>query len=315
MNIYKQIERILTGRYEVNYKSRTIECRDLTEYEYAQVSDIYKVVYKEAVEQGLMSDEEVIRRAISDGRWDESYDINSLKHQEKLIKENIRIHKFKVSIRDKLLEQLKKVQSERKRLETLYNNLFDPSSAAYIANLRTIYMMVSFSVVTRIELLTREDYLELYNLISEYSLTEKQIRSIARNGIWFQKYKASKDHLIPPIFPPVLQMTQYQSILLTWSNIYDYAYNSLERPSDDIINDDDAFDKWLENDKKKNKSSSDKDDVSNVYIVADKKGAKEVYDMNTDEAKIIQKKTFQLVKQKGKVSEADRLKMLGQTLK
>jgi len=92
-------------------------------------------------------------------------------------------------------------------------------------------------------------------------------------------------------------MTDLQYSLVFWSKLYDFAFESMDRPSHEIIADDEKFDHWyktecerLEGELKKNKLKNTIDDAyggggSEVFIPADREGAKEVYDLNDLNAK------------------------------
>ena len=312
-NIYVILNRIITGTYTIEY-NKIIRCRDLTEYETNNLRQIFNNTYKDAINKGLLGDKEVIDNAISEGKWKLEYDIDGLKKQQLLIKDRIRLNKFKYDVVQALKQQLIKINKEITKLESLYNSLFDYNSARFMANLSLIYQFIEYACIDSIYISSREEAMKIYSLLDAHTILQSDIRRLARNSVWYQKYQAAKNHLIPPIFPDILNITNYQSLLLMWSSVYEYAFNHMESPSNDIIEDDDTFDKWLEDDRKKSRNYQSNNKDQEVFIVSDKKGAKDVYEMNTSKGKQIIDKTVQIVKQKGKVSEFERIKMLGQKL-
>lgn len=115
-----------------------------------------------------------------------------------------------------------------------------------------------------------------------------RIREIARSPQWrfrWQGAKGSKDLW----GKPVCELDGNQQNLLYWSQIYDSVYEAYERPPEDIINDDDKLDKWLENQYKeqKNKDIADGKYVNGIQLSDGVRRHGEVFvvansDMNPD---------------------------------
>ncbi len=84
-------------------------------------------------------------------------------------------------------------------------------------------------------------------------LSTKTMRKIARSAHWRFRWNAAKN--IGDLFgKPIMELDTEQQSLLYWSQVYDSAYESYERPSREIIEDDDALDKWFEEQDKKDKA-------------------------------------------------------------
>jgi len=93
--------------------------------------------------------------------------------------------------------------------------------------------------------------------------TVGQIREMARSSNWrfrWAAYKASGD-----LFgKPLKELTNDQDALVYWSQVYDVAYESMDRPSQDVIDDDEALDKWFEDQAKKRKMKDTESGKSNI---------------------------------------------------
>lgn len=94
---------------------------------------------------------------------------------------------------------------------------------------------------------------------------ETMIRKIARSPIWRIKWTGSKKNGgAKTLFGrDMYDLTLDQFRLIYWSQIYDSAFESMEPPTDDVVDDDKSFDSWLEEQSEKrkqrnNKSSLDK---------------------------------------------------------
>ena len=76
----------------------------------------------------------------------------------------------------------------------------------------------------------------------------KTIRFLARSTIWRIRYNTSAKVSDTLFNKPTSEYTIDQLNLVYWSNYYDNIYNMLssDRPTDDIIDDDDALDEFME---------------------------------------------------------------------
>jgi hypothetical protein len=99
----------------------------------------------------------------------------------------------------------------------------------------------------------------------EAIVDEKQIRQLARSGYWRAKWVGSKKNRgVKTLFDrEMYDLTTDQFRLVYWSQIYDSAFESMEPPSDDIVENDKLFDRWLDEQHQKyqqerKKSSFDK---------------------------------------------------------
>jgi hypothetical protein len=108
---------------------------------------------------------------------------------------------------------------------------------------------------------------------------EASIRRIARSGFWRCKWMASKKNRgVRTLFDrEMFDLTLDQFRLVYWSQVYDSAFESMEAPSDDVIEDDKLFDRWLEEQHKKREQERKKSEFDKKLNRLDKKsGANEV---------------------------------------
>lgn len=87
--------------------------------------------------------------------------------------------------------------------------------------------------------------------IDTYSVAK--IREIARSGVWRFRWNGAKG--IGDLFgKPISEFDAEQQGLLYWSQVYDSVYESMDKPPDGIIEDDEALDKWFEDKYRKDKA-------------------------------------------------------------
>ena len=84
--------------------------------------------------------------------------------------------------------------------------------------------------------------------------TEKVIRELAKTNPWKGYWSLrDKDKNIFNKHP--LEMTFNQSHLISWSRAYENVYESMECPTEDVIQDNDAFDGWMIKQRKERENS------------------------------------------------------------
>lgn len=139
---------------------------------------------------------------------------------------------------------------------------------------------------------------------------EKNIRELARSEIWRVPWAASRKGVGDLFDKPLTQISDVQRLLVAWSLIYDSAYESTECPSQDIINNDEAFDEWLKDSSKKRDQSKTK--ITNKKIENSKEigimvsnidDAKKVFEKNTSESQKILENRNKVISEKGVITE------------
>lgn len=123
-----------------------------------------------------------------------------------------------------------------------------------------------------------------------------------------------------PFGTPPTRWSEDQRELVRWSQIYDAAFESLDRPSQRVIEDDDLFDSWLlrqheEIDRKTRKREADdllkrhdgtkKHGRHEVFIVTNRQGVRDVYGMNDPKDRAAIRRKQQIIAGRGKVKEAE----------
>jgi len=157
------------------------------------------------------------------------------------------------------------------------------------------------------------DVLSVY-YFEDNAVSLTKIRELARTDPWRLYWTASKDSNTP-LFPhSCIEMSDWQYMLVSWSKIYDFAYQSPDRPNNSVIEDDILFDNWYRQEAEKlNKNNQVNNGQSfnngighqEIFIVADAEGAKEVMEMNNPVGLNRIKTINKLVAEKGEIQEAN----------
>jgi len=151
----------------------------------------------------------------------------------------------------------------------------------------------------------------MINSINSKLLKASDFRFVARSSDWRSLWNI-KNHIIFP--DPVIEWSEEQKSLVSFSQMYDNIYQHMECPDDKIIEDDDALDGWsiyqnkkMEQEKKKRGVDSIVDKHQNaqeIFVVAsDAKEFEQIMDLNDTEAANKQKNRFDFVAKHGEVTD------------
>jgi len=321
------------ARIDLDGSAQVFVLRPPTEEERARAAIVYDEQYESALAQGMMANAEAIAHAIDTGKWSEQDDatIEGLRSDiEKLVRgmlgyllQNDRLEVIRKALRraesaltTKLLER-----------EALHGE-----TAETYARMRQQWALVG--------MITEDDRgrpmwptIEAFESCENTGLVQalvdfyfvgsrfptRVIREIARSDPWRTVWMAAKHTGFPFASPPT-RWSEDQRELVRWSQVYDAAFESLERPSQRVIEDDDLFDSWLlrqheEIDRRTRKKEADdllkahrgtkKGGRQEVFILTDRQGAKDVYDMNDPKNRASIRRKQQIIAGRGKVREAE----------
>ncbi len=243
---------------------------------------------------------------------------------EKLVKDleywQIELYKsmgFKTSkipaIRQHISDKKDMIQTLDNKMSTL-SCLTRENFRAYVRNYLTVGLCITdkdnntlFSNVNSID----DKFMErAVAAMTRAVYPHERLRELARSNSWRIHWEGTKPNPFTCV-PACLNVNQRS--LLTFTRMYDNAYGSAECPSDDVINDDDAFDGWLaharnERESERNKSEIDKmvgqPGASDVFIpVANQEEAQKVLNYNDLAAQRTMNERAQHVKNHGAVKD------------
>ena len=103
-------------------------------------------------------------------------------------------------------------------------------------------------------------------------ITVEEYRAIARNDPWRTTWTLGKEACFGV---PTTEWTDDQKMLATFAKMYDNAYQSMECPPDEVFEDDDMFDGWLAQQRRKREKEQKQKTVDTLNNIPDK--AQEVF--------------------------------------
>lgn len=300
--------------------------RQPTSKEQAKSSIIYNTEYNNATFKGLLNEKDSISKMIILGRWTD-------KKENEIFGLRDDIHKIRRSLLGYLFNKtnLEKARSLLRRAEQALIQRLDQrqmllqnSAESYALNCQQRYIICC---ITELDdgnrfWLNKNDFdqfndiymiIQLCDIFFKTSnISIKTIRKIARSQPWRAYWEIAKN--TGNLFADnILSWSQNQRELAYWSTIYDSVYGAYERPSLEVINDDDLLDSWFihQNEKIEQRTKSQKDNKPNKpgrneqFIFTDREGAKVVYDMNDSNTRAKIQARQKILKKKGIIREQD----------
>jgi len=293
VDVTELLDAVIWGRRIIEVSDdTTFVLRPLTLEERNMGNYIYKQSMKKMAADGTLTREQLIKQSIQHGLWKADYsdDLEKLRAevvvQTKVLEEEEADkmldsqgkpkRKTPTSKYIKLKGRIDKLTETIRKLEEAYASYIELPSAEHQAECsRGTYFLhcatLSFPSMNPIwpslqDLKDSTDTVLVLELMRAYYAesiaSEAEIRRIARSGFWRCKWMGSKKNRgVKTLFDrEMYDLTMDQFQLVYWSQIYDSAYEAMEPPSDEVVDDDKLFDRWLDDQnqkrKQKNKASA-----------------------------------------------------------
>lgn len=273
--IQREIDRISWGARYAKVKDAAgrehyVVMRSLSLADRNWIGFIHQQALEEGSEMGLLKESDLLSAYIETGIWTEE-------KEDKISRLKSDITKLEKGLKDeKEVLGRKKIdglmRGAKRALQTLVQERAEKlsSSVERYGEDRKIHAMVWCATYrmdgSRLwptwESFENEIDLTLINnvltaLLNYSPADQKRVRSIVRSPLWRYKWNGSKN--CDDLFgKPIVELDAEQEALVYWSQVYDAAFEAYERPSDAIIDDDDALDAWFEEQGKKRKEEMDK---------------------------------------------------------
>ena len=275
-------------------------------------------VYEDCLLEGMLKEEEVEEFLIENGFW--SKEESELMEQIQKNMQQMRLDYFNSFYNSTTKEYIKKnLEKQEKRVSKLYKkkSFFSDKTCEYVADYARKAKCLENSVFLKDGRLAT-DLFSFNNIInkfySRYWDINARLREVAKSSEWRNMWFGVKEKLFennPSAF------TELQHNIISWSYYYDNINESLDRPSEEIIQDDIALDGWGEKQKRKRQEEEKKKqaedmlpdnigDAGEVFIPArNKKEVEDIYNLNNAQAKAKIKSLKSDLKKHGSVNESD----------
>lgn len=313
--------RIRSGIYKVPYNKFNIKVLTPTIEEEFESCEVYERSYYESMNDDIMTQEECLEWMLENGLWTYEEDLK-IKEINKEI-ENLKINVYKKFNNAKLRESariyLRAAEEGLKQMENKKNAYYGNTCEGIAQLDKSMFLLEACSYVGGEKL--DPDSVELNDLLNKYYsliLKEGDCREIARSDPWRSIWSLRETNTFNLFNKTNRELSVDQRNLLIWSRMYDNIQESMECPSEKVIEDDDALDGWFIEQRRKNErekavgvieDSIQNDKIRNsqeIIVFADnQKDAQNVHEMNSTTSKVIKKEREQLIKEKGSAVDLD----------
>jgi len=303
---------ILLGKYKFEYKEKEYYMKLLTAKDKSKIKiEIFNAKQKYKIDK-MIENDELVKESIKRGTWNalSQRQLKDLPKKISRMEKSIAVNgeffarKERVVI-ERLIESAKKKfkEVEGKYLSIVENSL-ETELKLFELKLTMQYSFFNHNSGEKIfghpsDVKFNGEYDFFVGVLDKILglFTEKTVRKVARNNIWFSVYSSGKSEAFGIWGKHGSDLSDEQLLLLSWTRRYENIYKDPDAPDESVIGDDKFLDQWIQNkedefkrEKKKrgvNSPTGSKDFVPNspfdrreVYIMSDKEHANEIYDMN-----------------------------------
>lgn len=294
----------------------------------------YNKCYQKALNDGIFTEKEVIKNAVESQILSKDHDqeVTTLQGGISNLKESIDPEEGIFAGKKHKINQVnKKIKELSQRLSYLQNlkSSIVADSAEVLSNTCAhLYLIQRVARKLDKKLMWDMSQFEnscdltlINNILLEYfknSLSLSQIREIARSPDWRFKWAGAQKSGDGLFGVPAVEYTQEQSMIVMWSQIYDNAYESQDRPTQHIIDNDDLFDRWLSrrststNTPHKNKPLKAGGMRETFMMAGDETDAEIIYEKNSTATRKSLERENKKIEEVGQISEYDLRKGLYQ---
>lgn len=315
-NLDELYTRIVTGVSVIEFRDKLYLVKDPTPKEKKLADHWYRKCQDRFLFSSALTTEEV-DNLILDRKLIDPGLVSNLEEIEDYISDL----KEKKILSSKEKQEVDLFERKKKELDRVKSSLTN-KTADYLATIEKYKYLVFLCTYDELEervWLRHQDFLKedeklVNHLLSEaffnFNLPEKSLRKIARTEPWrstWITYCKGGGNLFDN--PTLSFMTDLQRALVSWSIIYDGIYENPERPSADIIEDDDRCDEWLKSQHKESKKTKRKinnkiNSSQEIFVMVNSpEEAKRVYEDNDSSSKSLLRHRSNKIQQSGKVKE------------
>ena len=315
------ISRVRSGVYHIEQDGMTLTIVSPTiEDDYA-ISLAYMKSYERALEAELMTEDEMLDWMRSRQLWTEDDDAKVATIEKDL-------ERLKVEIFNSRYQSVKREHIRRyiRAAEKAFSEQLDKKNTNRQNTCEGIASLEkSLAFIKRCTLVGDEpcdfEAIDINNVLYAFNsmiLSEKDIRDLARNEPWRSLWLIKETHDLILFANQDKELSIDQKNIIVWSRMYDNIQESMDCPTDDVIDDDDLLDGWFIIQRKKQERAKTESElesrVSNdkiasseeVFIVAETpKDAETINSVNSYHAQMVKKERQEVLEAKGEAQDLD----------
>ena len=314
------ISRVRSGILHLNFNVVKLKIYTPTIEQDFEINQAFMDSYESCLDKDLKTEDEMLEWMMERGLWKEE-DEERIEGLKKDI-ERLKLEIFQASNNEQLKNQIRLyLRAGEKQLGDMYNNKnkYFMNTCEGVANFDKVHKMLKLCTYNGSDLFDFENVPidRVSNKFYSSVLREKQVRELARKDPWRSIWAMNDTNTFTLFNNKDRELSIDQKNLLVWSRMYDNVQESLECPSDDIIEDDDMLDGWFIHQRKKREKEKAESEIENtmnekvansdeVYIVAhSKQDHDRINSLNNPHAQMVKKQRMATIKSKGTASQLD----------
>jgi len=325
-DLHKLYLRIITAVNYVDVGGITYVIHDPSPLHKQRGYTYYEEIVFDLVTSGVPTEEQSMVTLIQKGLWtkEDEGKVEVLQDNLRKLNKSLSGLEFKSLEKKATLEYIEVTKRELEKLAKRKSNLLS-NTAEYLAKLEVYKRYIFWCTFLEDgrkcwndwKAFTKLDSKFVNDLISQAYLNgdidEASIRKLARSEPWRSTWLTATK--VSNLFnKPLVELTDYQRALCSWSIVYDNALEHPDGPSWEIIENDALFDEWSEAQAEKRKSTNKGVEITNskirnsdeIFIMAETpEDAKKVYALNDQMSLNVIKTRENLLEKRGSMKETD----------
>lgn len=269
-SIEQLVNRIISGKLIFEHDTKIFELRKPSLNLKVKSDLIYKESYDSNMYDNFWLIEDIPNLAIDIGILTPYYkqDLTSL--EKKLDLHKVLLYKefFKA---DRKKNNKRKIEEIKRSMNNLHNKIhyLDYLSLEHYCDkiknefliVNTLYYFETDNLVFNINNIDYNIFNNLMTEISDNIISIEDYKQVARSDYWKNLWNNNKYNILPD---PVTEWSDEQKTIFSIAAMYDRIHEHPEAPSPEIIEDDDALDGWMINQREQNKKQKEQKGVDTM---------------------------------------------------
>lgn len=311
------VSKVRSGKYYIKYKDIKLTVLTPTIDDLYFIEEKYHDTYNECLFDGIKTDEQVEEWMIQKNLWSLEKDqkIEGIKKDIEKVKVQMYENRFNLNLVTNGKSVLRTGEDQLKELAGQKAKFFRNSCEGVALGSRVgEYMKRCTFFGSELYDFSTAPVEVLSNLYYSMLVKDSDCRELARTDPWRSVW-LMKDQ-VKLFANDDRELSHDQKNILVWSSMYDNIQESMDCPSEDVINDDDLLDGWFIVQKRKRDEEKAKSEVDNMspnisrhqelFLPArNKKEAENINNMNSMNSKVVKKQREILIKKQGRAGQLD----------
>lgn len=245
--------RIRSGIYRLNFEKLLLKIRPITLEQNFELQEKALIYYSEVREEGFLTNDEILEQMKQRGLWLQK-DEDRIEGLQKDI-DRLKVELFENRNKKKLVSQIRKyLKAGKEQFMEMMAKKYDLcenscEGVLYARKMKEYVSLCCYKETDQGEELYDFKEIGKDHVAQAYNtqmLGETGLRELARNDPWKSVWILHETNACKLFSNKEgTELTPDQKNILIWSKMYDNVQESMDCPTDDVIDDDDMLDGWF----------------------------------------------------------------------